>query len=118
MKETFKKENNFTSLMEKGLSYFQFQNLISNHKNVFASSNALENGGCIKVYKIVNVNGLELMVHMVNIYAGTSIRNSPDYNGNLEEFAKNNLERVMIKTFDIDSSKRYHRRYLRKIKSM
>jgi hypothetical protein len=118
MEEILNNESDLKSLLEKGLDYIQFQNAISKLENVFTRCSTLEYGGCIKVYKIVHINGLELMVHLLNIYAGSSIRNCKDYKGDLDAFAKENLKRVRIKTFVIDSSKRFHRMYLRKIKSM
>lgn len=50
----------------------------------------------------------------LKIYPGNSIKNSPDYTDNLEEFIQLHKERIMVRSFTTDKGRVYHRFYLKK----
>jgi len=116
-KELIQKEN-FMKSMKAGLTYLQLRDKLSKYSDVVAHFNTSDYGDFLSLHKVVEIEGLEFAVLLVNIYAGSSIQNSPDYNNDLEYFVNKHADRIMIKSFVNDNKVQFHRMYLRKNKGV
>jgi hypothetical protein len=122
--EDWSKTQNFNERLFKGMNYNTF---VSESKilepKAYQKFEVLEFGPCYTVATERNLNvvgrGIIEQTPLLHyrIYAGNSIKNSPDYDGDLESFVKANLNRVVVRSFLLDNGKKYHRFYLKKYKN-